>query len=150
MRGLDYMKNAFYHRAIIVITSLFFAFSADADDQVIAKFEDYLVIVHGDEIGSVTRLVRVEASGKQHLLSTDSDNGIISTKIESLLPQKEAWALIRQIAESDIKYAGGAKKYQETVDKYTKQYGKDFYNYLTPIDIEAYRANGVIIPYTPK
>ncbi len=67
--------------------------------------------------------------------------------IEKLLPQKDAFALIKQMVDSEIRESGGREKAQKQINEHIKKFGKDFYNYLTPLYIRAYASNGITIPY---
>jgi hypothetical protein len=137
-----------YSVALMMLASLALAFQAEAEDQVVARTGRFLVILHTDKEDTGTmRLVKVETNGKNIIIASDED---IEPIIEKLLRRKDAYELISQMVDSQIKSDGGVKKYQKGVDKDTKEFGKDYYNNITPMAIEAFKARGVIIPYTPK
>jgi len=140
--------NGRYFVVVVLFSCLALAFHAEAEDQVVARTGRFLVILYTDKEDTGTmRLVKVETNGKSIIIASDED---IEPIIEKLLRRKDAYELISQMVDSQIKSDGGVKKYQKGVDKDTKEFGKDYYNNLTPMAIEAFKARGVMIPYQPK
>src|SRR4051794_25706915 len=55
----------------------------------------------------IAQLVELKANGKWNIIAGDED---IAPRIEKLLLQTEAFALIKRMVKSEIKNGGGAKK----------------------------------------
>jgi len=118
-------------------------YAAGAKDEIWAKAGAYSVVIHVEDDSGIALLCKVDRHGRPKIIASDED---IVPKIEKLVPSKEAFQLADQMAKREISANGGAKKMQASTEAYVKKYGADFYNYLTPLSIAAYRKNGVVIP----
>lgn len=129
--------------AATLFACLLTAFQLYAEDRVVAEAGPYLVISRTQGDTGIALLAKTNADGKRKVIAEDEN---ISSQIEKLLPRAEAAELIQQIVASEIKNAGGARNRQREIDELFRKFGKEAFSYLTPTQIQAYKALGVNIP----
>lgn len=108
----------------------------------IASSGEYSVDIQIQEQSAMAILTRTTNQAPQILAQSED----IIPKIEKLVPRNDALPLAIQITKREITKNGGPEKAQLQINTYAKQFGNNFYNYLTPLSIEAYQINGVTIP----
>jgi hypothetical protein len=131
--------------ALAGVACMGFAFDALAGDEVLVRTKHYLINIHTDEDTGIAQLFRIGLFGRKILIAGDEDIGAM---IEKRLPRREAYALTLQLVDLDIKRSGGAKKCQEKFNEAIKAREDDFFHFVTPMRVEAYRARGVLVPQT--
>jgi len=129
----------------VLLVSMAWTFQVQANDEVVAKTKHYLVIIRTDRDTGSGYIFKREAFGKRTLVGVNEN---IYSEIQKLLPREEAYPLIQQMVDSNIKEDGGIKKCQENIDALIQRWGKDYFNDYPSLVIEAYKARGIIIPTT--
>lgn len=108
----------------------------------IASSGEYSVYIQIQDQSAIAILTQTTNQSEKTLAKTED----IIPKIETLVPRNDALQLAIQITKREITKNGGSQKAQLQINAYAKQFGPLFYNYLTPLSIEAYQINGVTIP----
>ena len=118
-------------------------YSVETNDQIVAQAGEYIVIIRIEDQSGIAILGKLNDVGKTEIVARSED---IVSQIEKLVPPMEALQLATQIVKREISRQGGTGKAQEIINANAKKFGSQFYNYLTPLSINAYKTNGVIIP----
>ena len=100
-------------------------------------------MVRIEDQSGIALLGKVNSQGQVEIIAQSED---IVPEIAKLVPAREALELATQLAKGEIEKMGGVEKAQASIDANARKYGIDFYNYLTPLSVAAFKANGVIIP----
>ena len=115
---------------------------AEMSDTIIAKAGAWVVIERTDEETGLLILAR--ENGEKYKFFGSSED--IYPDISANVPEAEALDLAIQLVRREIEASGGVEKSQADADAQAKQYGEKFFNYLSPLAVQAYKALGVNIP----
>ncbi|MEI8062378.1 MAG: hypothetical protein WCG97_03745 [bacterium] len=114
-----------------------------AGDEILASSDNYSIILRTEDQSGIAYLTQQKGQSIA-ILASDED---IIPQVEKLVPKEIALKLAVQFTRREVEKNGGQAKFQIKINEYVKKHGNNFYNYLSPLSIQAYKANGVVIPH---
>lgn len=133
------MKTIYSILLALMTTTLTYA---EPTDTIIAKAGPWGVIQRIDE--EMGLLILAKENGEKYEFVGSSED--IYPDISANVPESEALELAIQLVRREIEASGGVEKSQADADAQAKQYGGNFFNYLSPLAVQAYKSLGVDIP----
>lgn len=115
---------------------------ADMTDTIIAKSGSWVVIQRTDEETGL--LILAKEDGEKYKFVGSSED--IYPDISANVPESEALELAIQLVRREIEASGGVEQSQADADAQAQQYGGNFFSYLSPLAVQAYKSLGVNIP----